>query len=174
MKKIVEEKNIFMTYLCKYFKHLKEGNMNKNEIIDYIMNTPENTNPNILKNMLDEIGDESSEEKILYEGDINISSNSYTTVDLSSDYISLKSNNIHPVLKIYLDDMVTYITIYGIEKTGTMQGYPTEIINSNNNFMFRIFTVGQSKPTEGRSIEFRYYYYEGSEKQWHIKITQIA
>lgn len=44
--------------------------MTKDEIIDYVLNSPENTNPNILKGMLDQL-DSGSGESVTYIEDIN-------------------------------------------------------------------------------------------------------
>ena len=148
--------------------------MEKQDIIDYVLRTPGNTNPAVLDGMLNSIDGGGSEEGVLiFEGDVEMS---FKSADLPVDHdsICLDANYKNGLYKFYFDDEVVYLLAYDISSSGDMAGYPIRTVQTSSNFAVDMYSPNQSRPAPLGNVYAQYYYYEGPAKTMHIKVYQLA
>jgi len=148
--------------------------MEKQDIIDYVLRTPGNTNPAVLDGMLNSIDGGGSEEGVLiYEGDVEMSFRS-ATLPIPNNSICLNTNYKNGLYKFYFDDEVVYLLAYDIDSSGSMEGYEIYTVQTNSDFTIKIYSSSGSRPASLGNVYARYYYYEGPAKTMHIKVYQLA
>ena len=149
--------------------------MDKQDIINYVLKTPTNTNPAVLSGMLDSIeGDDSAEEGVLlYEGDVKMSSRK-AVLPIDHNSICLDTNYKNGLYKFYFDDEVVYFLTYDISSSIEMAGYYIYTAQTNSNFTVQMYSSNNSRPVSLGNVYAKYYYYSGPEKTMHIKVYQLV
>lgn len=150
--------------------------MDKNTILNYVTETPGNTNRAVLSSMLDSIEDNSSAEEgvLLYEGDHEISSTETTiyfdfTIDTERS-ICLPAGYDKSLYKIYFGDDVQYCYVQGI-KSSSLDGTEMKIYNTRYPYVVKIFSTNDTPPCH---LSKMYLNIMGPSTQMHIKIYQVA
>ena len=148
--------------------------MEKQDIVDYVLRTPGNTNPAVLDGMLNSIDGGGSEEGVLiFEGDVEMS---FTSAILHVDHnsICLDANYKNGLYKFYFDDEVIYFLAYDISSSSEMSGYRIRTVQTSSNFTVQMYSSNNSRPVSLGNVYAQYYYYEGPAKTMHIKVYQLA
>lgn len=100
--------------------------MTKQEIIDYTLSTPDNTNPRILKEMLESLGGTTTTQDVFWITG-NLLTSQPQVIDKSyNEIIEAIDNNLLPVISIpetTTDDAIAYNLYYCGKIYPTAQGY---------------------------------------------------
>lgn len=148
--------------------------MDKQDIINYVLETPTNTNPAVLSGMLDSIeGGNAEEWVLLYEGDIAMSFSS-AGIPISHNSICLNTNYRNGLYKFCFDDEVVYLLAYDIDSSSSMTGYGIRTQQTNSNFTIQMHSPDNSRPVSLGNVFARYYYYSGPAKTMHVKVYQLV
>ena len=145
--------------------------MDKNQILDYVMDSPGNTNRAVLSGMLDSIGGGDNEEwTLIYEGDVDMSTQA-STIKPTKESICLNTNYRRSLYKIYFDDKVVYSLPFGINSS-SLAGYTINNQCTSYDFNINMYSTKENMPVKLTSLDLSYYYYSGPAKTMHIKIYQ--
>ena len=147
--------------------------MEKEQVMDYVMYSPENTNPAILGNMLDSIESDGGAEEgvLLYEGDHEISSTATAIYfDAQTSSLCLPDGYERSLYKVYFGDNIQYCYVSSVG-TSSIDGTEMNVYKTKYPYVVRVF---------GEASGSRYYLTKmylslmGPSTQMHIKIYQVA
>ena len=148
--------------------------MDKDTILNYVTETPGNTNRAVLSGMLDSMsGGDSEEGTLIYEGDIAMSFSS-AEIPISHNSICLNTNYRNGLYKFCFDDEVVYVLTYDIDSSSSMTGYSIHTQQTNSNFTIQMHSPDNSRPVSLGNVFAKYYYYSGPAKTMHVKVYQLA
>lgn len=145
--------------------------MDKQDIINYVLETPTNTNPAVLSGMLDSLGGGSAEEGVLlYEGDHEISTTTTPIYFEISTSLCLPSGYERSLYKVYFGDNIQYCYVSSVG-TSSLDGTEMNIYKTKYPYIVQIF--GESNGSEYYLTKM-YLRIMGPPTQMHIKIYQVA
>lgn len=147
--------------------------MEKQQIIDYVMNSPANTNPNVLGTMLDGIGGGGVEMTTVFEDDITL------TYDNSDSYIPAQGKYSNVISSNFTQDGILRLTYENMSflmlpKDGLFNGYinvsdstlPFSSIQSGNSYEIQGNFDINLQTVIGKESEFQTY----CQTPHHLKI----
>lgn len=146
--------------------------MGTQEVIDYVMNSPHNTNRAVLESMLDSIesGGGAEEGVLLYEGDHEISSTATAIYFEAQTSLCLPDGYERSLYKVYFGDDIQYCYVSSVG-TSSLDGTEMNVYTTKYPYVVRVF----GEPSGSRYYLTKMYLnIMGPSTQMHIKIYQVA
>ena len=131
--------------------------MTKQQIIDYIMDSPENTNPAILNQMIDEVSGGGS-------GDINIFmiNESFEPIEGTINGTYTLDKTWQEINDVYMGVVPNTIAVIKFDNTETAQFWPVISMDTINDSNYILNTMGRPYSYETSNPNGYPYYYDNS------------
>ena len=142
--------------------------MGKEEILSYVMNSPENTNPNVLGSMLDSLGG-GIEMTTLFEDDINLKYHFQYTANAGYRLDNITLSMSEGYVKVTLDNIVMFGVITSEYNYQSSSFYLLIRATKSNYHLFSdeniFFNISCETGLDGDNSYLLYYFYSSSQQE---------